>query len=757
MYHNIPAELRDLPQWVTAREDKVPLHPRTGRFASVKDPSTWASFEEATRSGYPYIGFVLTEHDPYCIIDLDNKPTKPLSQEQKDLHKRILDHFVSYTERSASGLGYHIIVKGKVPDGVHSRDSVEIYSSARYMICTGNAVRHAPIADYQDALNSLYNEMKGEGSSNTILDESVEGHLSDQDLVEMACNAANGDKFTQLCQGKWDGEYPSQSEADLALISMLVFYTRDNEQVRRIFRMSQLGKREKALKNNVYLNRTIGLARKTQGHDIPNVDFSALQAQATTLLASKHKDPTLPVPRTTGTVTSGETPVTQANTDPYLVPPGLVGELAKYIYESSVKPIPEISLATSLAWMAGTTGRAFNIKTLGLNLYLIILADTGRGKEGATQGVDRLVSAIRPHIPQVDDFVGPSHFASGQALVKTLDQFPSLLTIWGEIALKLQQLNDPRANAADLMTKQCLLDLYHKSGYGNLYKPIVYSDRAKNTSTIPYPCFSILGESNPQKFFANIDTSHISEGLVPRFSFIEYIGPAIETNEYAGQPPSKALLEQLLDTLRISLQVQSNNTVINVAETDAARIQFKNFEKFCLHKVNNRDLANESELWNRAHLKSLRVAALLAVGCNPHSPVVDTVHTEWAIDFAMKDVETVASRFRSGDVGSGDSKMLNDVKKHIERYLTATYTDIKSYNVDKKMFDDKIIPYVFLQRRTASAAAFRNDRRGASKALKDTLGDMVLSGYLQEVPKSTLQQKYSSTGVAYMVVKAWND
>ena len=78
-YHNIPAELQSLQQWVISNsvEDKLPRNPRTGRVASVTDPSTWGTYQEAIQSGAKQIGFVLTPWDPYTIIDLDNKPEKP--------------------------------------------------------------------------------------------------------------------------------------------------------------------------------------------------------------------------------------------------------------------------------------------------------------------------------------------------------------------------------------------------------------------------------------------------------------------------------------------------------------------------------------------------------------------------------------------------------------------------------------------------------------------------------------------------------
>ena len=72
--------------------------------------------------------------------------------------------------------------------------------------------------------------------------------LSDDQIIALAAGAKNGDKFLSLMDGKYehflndDGErrYPSQSEADQAFCDILAFYTRDPEQIDRIFLRSKL-------------------------------------------------------------------------------------------------------------------------------------------------------------------------------------------------------------------------------------------------------------------------------------------------------------------------------------------------------------------------------------------------------------------------------------------------------------------------------------------------------------------------------------
>lgn len=735
--NNIPLEMRQLNQWVCCGPDKVPINPRNGSAASPTDPNTWASFDEAVRAGYAFVGFVLTSWDAYTIIDLDNKIDDPLTEDEWKRHQKILESFDSYTERSASGRGYHIIVKGAIPRGVR-RDKVEVYSNQRYMICTGDVVRNAPIVDYNDLVNMLASEMYTAQRESVALVDGV-SYLDDMEIIETATNAANGDKFTALCNGIWEGDYPSQSEADFALLSILCFYTQDNEQVRRLFRLSKLGQRDKATRNDKYIDRSLSHIRASMP---PPVDLDAMKQNADNIVAAftAHKE---------------ETPATPSAISNVTLPPGIVGEVAQYIYQTAVRPVPEIALAAAVACVAGIVGRSYNISGTGLNQYIVLLARTGTGKEGATTGIDNLIAAIRPQIPMVDQFIGPSTFASGPALVKVLDERPCFVSILGEFGITLQQLCDPRANTADKTLKKVLLDLYGKSGWNKVLRSSVYSDKEKNTRIVQAPNVTILGESTPETFFNGLSTVHIAEGLIPRFSIVDYRGERPPRNRNAGQPPSADLVRRFAELITVALTTSGNNTCAPVSMLTEAVDLLDRFDTECDAKINKAANEVDSQLWNRAHLKALKLAALVAVGCNPHSPTIDAGIAQWAIDFVRHDVSVIYERFKEGNVGTSESKQEFELKRVVMDYMTRSAASLASYAVDEALHRDKVVPYDYIRRRLSQVNCFTSDPKGTTRATQDLLKDLVEAGVLAQIPYSTSVAKYNKRGAMYTVANGW--
>jgi hypothetical protein len=160
-------------------------------------------------------------------------------------------------------------------------------------------------------------------------------------------------------------------------------------------------------------------------------------------------------------------------------PPGLIGEIAQWVMASASYPNQEIALVTAIALLSALTGRAYNTYTgAGLNLYVLLLADTGMGKETVATATGKLFAASAKSCPSISDFKGPSHFASVQGLIKWLDKKPAILCIIGEFGQKLRAM--ARSNSPnDVALLAGLLEAFSKSGAGSVIDPMSYSDVGK--------------------------------------------------------------------------------------------------------------------------------------------------------------------------------------------------------------------------------------------------------------------------------------
>ncbi len=246
----IPAELIDRPQWVlwcyVERDGKTTKVPRAAatpwREASSTNPSTWATFERVQGMAHEAdgLGFVFTADDDYVGIDLDDCLDE--HGELAPWAAEIVEELDSYTERSPSGRGLHILVKGKLPGSRRRSGGFECYDRARYFAITGEVIgERKRIEERQAELVRVVARMLPEPPPAAV---SADGKGlptgDDHELLERAFGASNGAKVEALYRGELNG-HASRSEADLALCSALAYWVGpDPTRLDRLYRSSGL-------------------------------------------------------------------------------------------------------------------------------------------------------------------------------------------------------------------------------------------------------------------------------------------------------------------------------------------------------------------------------------------------------------------------------------------------------------------------------------------------------------------------------------
>ena len=235
-----------------ASSRRSPYDPVKNTLASATDPHTWGSYEATkaycsrTRIG---IGFVFAKNvngvdDGLTGIDLDDCITG--NGEVEPWAKKIIELLNSYTEISPSGTGVKILIRARKGQELERcrKGGIEIYDNLRFFTVTGNHLVGTPttIEARQAELEQLYGQLFTEMPTPPA-EESVVAftRMSDEEVLARARSARNGELFERLFLKGDIAGYDSGSEADLALCSLLAFWTGPNPaQIDRLFRKSKL-------------------------------------------------------------------------------------------------------------------------------------------------------------------------------------------------------------------------------------------------------------------------------------------------------------------------------------------------------------------------------------------------------------------------------------------------------------------------------------------------------------------------------------
>ena len=260
-YSHVPEEMKQLPHWVVATANKLPINPASGYGAKSNDSSTWSSFDVCLSylkenygkevsignqmSSIEGLGFMFQKETGLIGIDIDHclDANGNIVDERV---KAILDANDAYAEVSKSCSGIHIISRGQKnfsSNKMHLTDEIvlEVYDSARYFFITGNllSAEKAKITDGQALLDYIGKEFfssSNEKSSNiaTPIEASNEPAVISAEVMDRLEYNLNSDEYFNR---RWNGERfkGDESSDDMSLLCSLAHVTHDRETIKALF------------------------------------------------------------------------------------------------------------------------------------------------------------------------------------------------------------------------------------------------------------------------------------------------------------------------------------------------------------------------------------------------------------------------------------------------------------------------------------------------------------------------------------------
>lgn len=304
-------------------------------------------------------------------------------------------------------------------------------------------------------------------------------------------------------------------------------------------------------------------------------------------------------------------------------PPGLVGEIAKYIFQSSRMPIKAFAIAgalTTLSYLNNNKAYVGESDT-PLNLYTCLVGDTGCGKEDPRKAIKRLIDSVRNVLR--GESIHES-IASGAALLRSLEGNPSTLILIDEFGIYLQTALSERGS---IHQKDLIKDLMTLYGLGrSFFAGKAYADKKQNIGQIANPYINLIGTTTPLELLDGITPRMIDNGLLNRIIFVQ----ADKENPINRKPDtqiSEALKQEMaairaIDTSVIDYEDGAHDLLTQFAEQLNEKDQFAN-------------------LWSRAEEQTIRVAGLLAIG---DGGVIKREHVTWAWSYVNGSIKAFAQK-----------------------------------------------------------------------------------------------------------------
>lgn len=330
--------------------------------------------------------------------------------------------------------------------------------------------------------------------------------------------------------------------------------------------------------------------------------------------------------------------------DYILTPPGLVGDVVRFIRNASGVPQPKFALAAGLTVCAALIGRGVKDYTgQRTNLYTLAVGGTSAGKNDPIRSIEKIVAAM-----SAAKLIA-GEVTSDSALEMLIEAFPVRMFLLDEVGQYLTCVKGAGQSNGHLRTVVPALTKCWSAAGGSFIGKARGRDSTggwKPPKQIAEPCVCLYGTSAPEVLFSSITNADFTDGSIPRF--IPFIS---ESRPMFTAKPEIVVPESLVSDLKTALGAlgipthganAADGTAADVpeakliSETDEATARFASLESIkhdSLTKADNGDPV--LNLYGKAVENARRVALTVAALRNPSRPRIEEQDAAYGCDLVL--------------------------------------------------------------------------------------------------------------------------
>lgn len=347
---------------------------------------------------------------------------------------------------------------------------------------------------------------------------------------------------------------------------------------------------------------------------------------------------------------------------------GLLHDVSRWITETAIVPVPELSLTAAIALIGGMFGdKALGPTRSGLNMFMATVMGVASGKGHAPKSIVHLAnSAGQPGAVTNGD---PTSFA---AIERMLRRNPSTVVVMDEFGLVLQDVNSKRANAASASIRKLLLAIYDQADAVFHGRQYASADSKPDDSPIMGPALTVLGMTTPSTLYAGLSEDSLTDGMLSRFVFIEGEGPD-EIRPPRLNREVKIPKQLQADLKRAISEFPKGNNPLGInkvivpfdgGEEGSAYALWADIFRWQSDRYWNE---REHHIIGRVAENTVRLAAIRAVSRDPSAPAITDDDVAWGWAIVHRSVQIVSEGVDRHMSGSATEALRKAIVRALER------------------------------------------------------------------------------------------
>ncbi|MDY8108272.1 PriCT-2 domain-containing protein [Fulvimarina sp. 2208YS6-2-32] len=385
-------------------------------------------------------------------------------------------------------------------------------------------------------------------------------------------------------------------------------------------------------------------------------------------------------------------------------PPGLVGDIAKWIVSTATKPQPAISIVAAITVVGCVAGRQFRgPEGGGTALYALALAPTAQGKDTPLKQIGRIMNAAA-----LGHHLGPDEFMSFSSVVNLMTRRALVLAPMDEFGDFMRRVFDRKGSIHARAIPKVLRSLWGANF--DQARTAEWADREGIALSAPH--LSLFGASTHEQFYTALENGAVADGTLNRFLIVEgerrpkFVDPQAQRDLVP-----KSLIDQIKDIYNASGTMhasQRNNadfdpttapdSMVNMTWGQGAGDAWKKYRKQVEDLMS--DDPAQADLRGRTAEMAVRIATIVAIGRG--SETVDLEDLQYGMTLASRSADTMIA-------GAADFMAENDQEANWQKIA--------------RMIREK-------GGRLEYRAIYRSMKHMRSRDLKDLLTHMADSGVI---------------------------